>query len=149
MTSSFKNNDTATSKKGTQFKFGHYSITLIDTIICSELSGLATPEALREYDKEIEKIILQLEGKPWGFLANIHGTGIVTPEAEGMLIKGVLRRKSMGMYASVIVAADTEIPALVQQQFARIYKASDVSYAFCSTKEEGIAWLKEQGKAKG
>jgi hypothetical protein len=126
-------------------KHGEYAIELCGCIIKAELKGIATQKMLQQYHDDVLMLTGNLNGAQWGFIGSIFGTGVLTPEAEEWLVDSIQQRMEMGMHACVVIADGAKVPAMVIQQFERVYKQAGIKYLFCSSESEGLNWLHEVG----
>lgn len=126
-------------------KHGEYIIELIGNIIRVDGKGVVTRSILEQYLEDVKTVTRALNGKSWGFLGFVHGTGILTPEAEHALVISINARKQVGMKACALVTTNADIPSLVKSQFERVYKRSQISYRFCASEDEAYTWLETQG----
>jgi len=126
-------------------KHGEYEIELLGNILRVDGRGVVTKQLLQQYHNDVKKITLPLGGQSWGFLGFVHGTGILTPEAELALVGSIQLRKTYGMSACALVTKEADIPTLVNSQFERVYIEAQIDYYFCSSEDEALAWLKTVG----
>ncbi|GEA05452.1 hypothetical protein KUL42_02130 [Alteromonas sp. KUL42] len=133
------------SSTKTLFKHGEYTITLEGHVIKAEFTGVATENMMKQYHADVVSLVQPLQGASWGFLGSIHGTGVLTPETEALLVASLQERMKIGMRGCAVIADGAKIPAMVVQQLARVFKKASMPYLFCSSDEEGFKWLAEQG----
>lgn len=126
-------------------KYGQYQIAVLDNIIAVSAEGVASKESIARYVKDISDIVLNMERKPWAFLGFLHGTALLTKDAEIDLQKSVAWRVSHGMTVSALVTQNTTIEAMVKAQFERVYENAEVKLGIFSTEKGAIDWLAEQG----
>jgi len=126
-------------------KHAAYDIELNGSVLRVDGRGVANEKILAQYHNDVKALVLSLKGQRWGFLGFAQGIGILTPEAEIMLIESIKLRKLHGMCACVLVVVNADIPALVRSQFERVYQAAEIDYLFCDDEQTGLAWLASKG----
>lgn len=126
-------------------KHGEYIIELFGNIIRVDGKGVVTKPILEQYLEDVSTVTRSLNGKPWGFIGFVHGTGILTPEAEHALVISINVRKQGGMKACALVTTNADIPSLVKSQFERVYKRAQIDYQFCESEDEAFIWLETKG----
>lgn len=135
----------ANPKAAVKSKYGQYQIAVLNNIIAVSAEGVASKESIERYVQDISEIVLNMEQKPWAFLGFLHGTALLTKDAEKDLHKSVLWRVSRGMTTSALVTQNTTIEAMVKAQFERVYENAQVKLGIFSTEKGAIDWLAEQG----
>jgi hypothetical protein len=126
-------------------KHGEYIIELLGNIIRVDGKGVVTKPILEQYLEDVKTVTRPLNGKPWGFIGFVRGTGILTPEAEHALVVSINVRKQVGMKACALVTTNADIPSLVKSQFERVYQRAQIDYRFCASEDEAYIWLDTQG----
>ncbi|BDX08190.1 hypothetical protein [Planctobacterium marinum] len=126
-------------------RHGQYQIAVLGNIVAVSAAGTASREAIERYNKDMMEVVSQFQEKKWAFLGYLHGPAILTRQAELELQKSIEWRAERGMAIGALITGDTTIEAMVQEQFERIYKKTDIRLGMFSDEESAIIWLEGQG----
>ena len=126
-------------------KFGQYQIAALGTIVAVSAEGVASKAAIERYSKDMVEVISNFKGEKWAFLGLLHGSAVLTLDAEIELQKSIEWRVTKGMALGALVTGETTIEVMVKEQFERIYRRAGVRLGIFSTEDSALVWLSEQG----
>ena len=126
-------------------KFGQYQIAVLGNIVAVSAEGTASKSAIERYSQDMIEVISNFKGDKWAFLGLLHGSALLTKDAELELQKSIEWRAGKGMAMGALVTGETTIEAMVRSQFERIYQKAGVKLGIFSDEENAIAWLSQQG----
>ena len=126
-------------------KFGQYQIAVLGNIVAVSAEGTASKSAIERYSQDMIEVISNFKGDKWAFLGLLHGSALLTKDAELELQKSIEWRAGKGMAMGALVTGETTIEAMVRSQFERIYHKAGVKLGIFSDEENAIAWLSQQG----
>lgn len=126
-------------------RHGQYQIAVMGNIVAVSAEGTASKTAVERYSRDMIEVISGFQGKKWAFLGFLHGSAILTKDAEVELQKSVAWRAEKGMALSALVTGNTTIESMVKAQFERIYKHAGVHLSVFKNEEQAMEWLAREG----
>ena len=126
-------------------KFGQYQIAVLGNIVAVSAEGTASKSAIERYSRDMVEVILKFKGENWAFLGLLHGSALLTQDAELELQKSIEWRAGKGMALGALVTGQTTVEAMVRSQFERIYQKAGVRLGIFSDEDSAMKWLAQQG----
>ncbi|RCU49527.1 MULTISPECIES: hypothetical protein [Corallincola] len=124
---------------------GEYSIQCQGRILLVDAKGPWNEELIVSYKADMLAVIRELSPNPWACIIIVHGTGLMTPEAEKEMASLVKMRKALGLTSTAMVTGDTAVKSIVRAQFERVYCGAGINYCFCDTQAQAYEWLASIG----
>ncbi|MFC3096091.1 hypothetical protein DRW07_05720 [Alteromonas sediminis] len=126
-------------------KFGQYQIAVLGNIVAVSAEGTASKSAIARYSQDMIDVITSFNGERWAFLGLLHGSALLTNDAEVELQKSIEWRAKHGMAMGALVTGETTVESMVKMQFERIYKNAEVQLGIFGCEESALSWLSEKG----
>jgi hypothetical protein len=126
-------------------RYGQYQIAALGSIVAVSAEGMADKGAIERYSQDMMEVIANFGGESWAFLGLLHGSAILTKDAEVALQRSIEWRVQHGMELGVLVTGGTIVENLVKSQFERIYQKAGTELRIFSDEESAMAWLSERG----
>ncbi|WP_339723038.1 hypothetical protein [uncultured Paraglaciecola sp.] len=120
---------------------GSLRLSIEGQLLIIEGSGPANLEMVQEYQQQVMGLRKQIMHAPWGSLALLSGTPLVSPEAKALFVQVIKQAKAMNLQATAVVLIEMESAEMVRQFWQEIYIDSGVNYAFFATIVEARNWL--------
>jgi len=120
---------------------GHYSIEQYNDFIVVDATGPFNEQLVLKYKKELQSIILGLNGRKWQQIIIMNDMSIFTPEAENELCKTIELRKKHGLVSLAVVYGDKLCNVLINEQLSRCYLDSKMPHKFFDNLEKAKQWV--------
>jgi hypothetical protein len=120
---------------------GIFEVKVEGNLLLVDATGPFNEELIKSYQHALERCISHLEDSTWNQVITLHQLSLFTPEAENLLIKTLLNRKSRRLVACGVIVEGTECKTLLKEQLSRCYSNAGVQHQFFRTIDEAKIWF--------
>ncbi|MCJ8337127.1 MAG: hypothetical protein MJK10_01535 [Pseudomonadales bacterium] len=115
---------------------GVFEIKTEDKLLLVDGTGPFNEELIEHYSDALESCIHHLETSQWDQILTLHQLSLYTPEAEDLLTKNIIKRKSRGLKFCSIIISDVDFKSLVKEQISRCYTRAGIEHHFFDSMSE-------------
>lgn len=123
---------------------GTYRVNIQDNVMYAFGHGPFNKELIIDYQKAVMQAAQELSENAWGSMVVLDGLGLMTPDAEELLVQAVKKRMDMGMIAATTVFINAPALELQTMQMTKVYDQAGVHYALFDNETAGKEWIKQQ-----
>ena len=110
-------------------------------LLLIDATGPFNVESVKQYNIALESCIQQLEASQWNQIVTFHKMSIFTPDAEDLLTKTLIKRRSRGLIYCAVILTDVDFKPSVKEQMSRCYRNAGVEHQYFDSVVKAQEWI--------